>query len=170
MYGIVKQSGGHIWVYSEISRGTTFKIYLPSAEHKLGLSRERRAEALPRNRDGVTILLAEDDTVMRKLTRKMLEEHGYKVVEGLDGEAALELISANSARIDLTLTDVVMKGMNGPELVLCLMSSHPEMKVIYMSGYPGELVMHQGAQNGIRLLEKPFTRAALLQTIDEVLG
>jgi len=170
VYGIVKQSGGHIWVYSEISRGTTFKIYLPSAEHKLGMHSERRTEALPRRRDGVTILLAEDDTVMRKLTRTMLEGHGYKVLEAIDGEAALDVISANSARIDLTLTDVVMKGMNGPELVLRLMSSHPEMKVIYMSGYTGELVMHQEAQNGIRLLEKPFTRAALLKTIDEVLG
>jgi CheY-like chemotaxis protein len=170
VYGIVKQSGGHIWVYSEISRGTTFKIYLPSAEHKLGMHSERRTEALPRRRDGVTILLAEDDTVMRKLTRTMLEGHGYKVLEAIDGEAALDVISANSARIDLTLTDVVMKGMNGPELVLRLMSSHPEMKVIYISGYTGELVMHQEAQNGIRLLEKPFTRAALLKTIDEVLG
>jgi len=170
VYGIVQQSGGHIWVYSEISRGTTFKIYLPSAEHKLGMHSDRRAETLPRRRDGVTILLAEDDSVMRKLTRTMLEGHGCKVLEAIEGEAALDVISANSARIDLTLTDVVMRGMNGPELVLRLMSSHPEMKVIYMSGYTGELVMHQGAQNGIRLLEKPFTRAALLKTIDEVLG
>ncbi len=170
VYGIVKQSGGHIWVYSEVSRGTTFKIYLPSAEHKLGLSADARAETLPVKREGVTILLAEDDVIMRKLTRKMLEEHGYKVLEAIDGEAALDVISANSARIDLTLTDVVMKGMNGPELVLRLMDSHPEMKVVYMSGYTGELVMHQGLQSGIRLLEKPFTRSALLKTIDEALG
>lgn len=170
VYGIVKQSSGHIWVYSEISHGTTFKIYLPSAENKLGMGSEAHAEAIPAQRDGVTILLAEDDPIMRKLTRKMLEGHGYKVLEAIDGEAALDVIAKNSERIDLALTDVVMKGMNGPELVLRLMDSHPEMKVVYMSGYTGELVAHQGLQSGIRLLEKPFTRAALLKMIDEALG
>jgi PAS domain S-box-containing protein len=170
VYGIVKQSGGHIWVYSELSHGTTFKIYLPSAEHKLGSGTEVQAEALPVRREGVTLLLAEDDAIMRKLTRKMLEEHGYKVLEAGDGAAALTVISQNSTRIDLILTDVVMKGMNGPELVLRLMDSHPEMKVVYMSGYTGELVAHQGLQSGIPLLEKPFTRASLLRTIDTALS
>ena len=170
VYGIVKQSRGHIWVYSELSHGTTFKIYLPSAEHKLGSGTEVQAEALPVRREGVTLLLAEDDAIMRKLTRKMLEEHGCKVLEAVDGEAALKVISQNSTRIDLILTDVVMKGMNGPELVLRLMDSHPEMKVVYMSGYTGELVAHQGLQSGIPLLEKPFTRATLLKIIDEALG
>jgi CheY-like chemotaxis protein len=170
VYGIVKQSGGHIWVYSEPGQGTTFKIYLPSAEHKIGLASEALADPLPRRREGVTILLAEDDPLMRKLTRKMLEEHGFKVLEGIDGADALAVIAADSARIDLALTDVVMKGMNGPELVLRLMDSHPEMKVVYMSGYTGELVAHQGLQSGIRLLEKPFTRSALLKIIDETLG
>jgi len=170
VYGIVRQCGGYIWVYSEVSHGTTFKIYLPSAEHKLGLGSEAQPESLPGRREGVNLLLTEDDPIMRKLTRKMLEEHGYKVLEAVDGEAALHVISRNSTRIDLILTDVVMKGMNGPELVLRLMDSHPEMKVVYMSGYTGELVAHQGLQSGIRLLEKPFTRAALLKIIDEVLG
>ncbi len=168
VYGIVKQSGGHIWVYSEVGHGTTFKIYLPSAEHKLGIGSETSTETLPAKREGVTILLAEDDPIMRKLTRKMLEEHGYKVLEAIDGEAALDVIAKHSGRIDLLLTDVVMKGMNGPELVLRMMDTHPEIKVVYMSGYTGELVMHQGLQGGIRLLEKPFTRSALLKSIDEV--
>jgi len=86
VYGIVKQAGGHIWVYSELSHGSTFKIYLPSAEHKLGLGAESQAEVLPSRREGTTILLAEDDSIMRKLTRKMLEEHGYNVLEAIDAD------------------------------------------------------------------------------------
>jgi len=170
VYGIVQHSGGHIWVYSEPGRGTTFKIYLPSAEHKLGTAPAAQTEALPPRREGTTILLAEDDAVMRQLTRKMLEQHGYKVLEAEDGHSALQLINSDHTSVDLILTDVVMKGMNGPELVLQLIDSHPAMKVIYMSGYTGELVANQGLDSGIRLLEKPFTRADLLKTIDAVLG
>jgi|SRR5579859_605053 len=170
VYGIVKQSGGHIWVYSEPAHGTTFKIYLPSAEQKLSGTQEHQAETLPARREGMTILLAEDDPVMRRLTRKMLEEHGYRVLEAEDGKSALEVIATNVGPIDLTLTDVVMRGMNGPELVLRLIDSYPDMKVVYMSGYTGELVAHQGFDTGIRLLEKPFTRADLLKTMDAALG
>jgi PAS domain S-box-containing protein len=170
VYGIVKQSGGDIWVYSEPDRGTTFKIYFPSAEDKLGTAPQKQTEQLPARREGITILLAEDDKIMRRLTRKMLEEHGYNVLEGEDGQTALNAIAANHTRIDLLLTDVVMKGMSGPELVLKLMDSHPEMKVVYMSGYTGELVASQGLDSGIRLLEKPFTRASLLGVLDAALG
>lgn len=170
VYGIVKQSGGDVWVYSEPGRGTTFKIYLPSAEQKLGSGQDRKAEALPARRDGITILLAEDDKIMRRLTRKMLEEHGYKVIEADDGQAALNVINADHTHIDLVLIDVVMKGISGPELVLKLVESHPEMKIVYMSGYTGELVANQGIENDIRLLEKPFTRASLLTMIDAALG
>ncbi|MGO9087786.1 MAG: PAS domain S-box protein [Terriglobales bacterium] len=171
VYGIVKQSGGHIWVYSEPDRGTTFKIYLPCADHKLGMVPETKAETLPARREGMTILLAEDDVIMRRLTRKMLEEHGYTVLEAEDGKTALDVIGADHAAVDLVLTDVVMKGISGPELVLRMMDTHPEMKVVYMSGYTGELVAHQGVvDSGIRLLEKPFTRGSLLKTIDAVLG
>lgn len=170
VYGIVKQSGGQIWVYSEPDRGTTFKIYLPCADHKLDNAPAPQVEDLPARREGITILLAEDDTIMRRLTRKMLEQHGYKVLEAEDGDSALKLIGADHAAVDLTLTDVVMKGMSGPELALRLLEKRPEMKVVYMSGYTGELVAHQGANGGIRLLEKPFTRVDLLRTIDAALG
>ena len=170
VYGIVSQNSGHILVYSEIGHGTTFKIYLPSAAHKLGTEADSHVEALPPKRENVEILLVEDDVIMRQMTRRMLEGHGYRVLEAQDGKSALEVIGTNHATIDLVLTDVVMKGMNGPELVLRLIESHPAIKVVYTSGYTGELVADQGIDSGIRLLEKPFTRAELLRTIDEALG
>jgi PAS domain S-box-containing protein len=170
VYGIVKQSGGHVWVYSEVGHGTTFKIYLPSADKKLASGEKKHEEELPGRREGTTVLLAEDDAVMRRLTRKMLEEHGYKVLEAEDGKTALDLITSAGAPIDLTLTDVVMKGMTGPELVLRLIDAFPAMKIVYMSGYTGELVTNQGLDTSIRLLEKPFTRASLLKTLDAALG
>ena len=170
VYGIVKQSGGHVWVYSEPGHGTTFKIYLPSAEHKLRTAPAAQPEALPLRREGATILLAEDDPVMRRLTRKMLEGHGYKVLEAEDGKAALDVIGADHASVDLILADVVMKGITGPELVLRVIDSHPAIKVVYMSGYTGELVASQSLDSAIRLLEKPFTRADLLKAVDAALG
>ncbi len=170
VYGIVHQAGGHLLVYSEPGRGTTFKIYLPSADKKLGDRSESGEALLPPRREGVAILVAEDDAMMRSLTRKMLEQHGYKVLEAEDGKTALKVIGASSIPIALTLTDVVMKGMTGPELVLRLLDSYPLMRVVYMSGYTGELVIQQGVEGSIRLLEKPFTRADLLRTIDEALG
>ncbi len=170
VYGIVKRSAGHILVYSELGHGTTFKIYLPSAAHKLKTDPENRTEALPPRRENVEVLLVEDDAIMRQMTRRMLEGHGYRVLEAQDGKSALDMIGMNHATIDMVLTDVVMKGMNGPELVLRLIESHPAMKVVYMSGYTGELVANQGVDGGIRLLEKPFTRAELLKTLDAALG
>jgi CheY-like chemotaxis protein len=158
VYGIVKQSGGHIWVYSEPGRGTTFKIYLPSAEYKLTTAPAAQDEALPVRREGVNILLVEDDVGMRKLTRKMLEQHGYRVLEAEDGKSALTVISSDHAPINVILTDVVMKGMTGPELVLRLIESHPETKVVYMSGYNGELVANQGIEGGASVCWKSRSR------------
>ena len=140
VYGIVKQSSGHILVYSEPGHGTTFKIYLPSAEHKIGLASKPDVETVAPKRQGTTVLLVEDDEIMRSLTRKLLEEHGYSVVEANDGKAALELAESNKDTIDLVLTDVVMRNMSGPELVERLSVSHQNLKVIFMSGYTGELI------------------------------
>jgi len=170
VYGIVKQSGGHILVYSEVGHGTTFKIYFPCADTRLEDAVQTDAEALPPRREGVTVLLAEDDPMMRRLTRKMLEQNGYKVLEAEDGKAAMNLVKANHQSVNLVLTDVVMKGMTGPELVLRVLDSNPSMKVVYMSGYTGELVARQGLNSGIPLLEKPFTRLDLLKTVDAALG
>ena len=171
VYGIVKQSAGHILVYSEPGHGTTFKIYLPSAEHKIGLLTKAEAEIVGPKRQGTTILLVEDDEVMRSLTKKVLEKHGYTVVEANDGESALESVQSYPGVIDLLLTDVVMRRVSGPELGERLGSSHPALKVVYMSGYTGELIAEREVlKRGVTLLEKPFTRTALLNTIHTALG
>jgi len=166
VYGIVKQSAGHILVYSEPGHGTTFKIYLPSAEHKIGHAAKPEAEAVSPKWQGATILLVEDDEIMRSLTRKLLEESGFTVVEADDGKSALEWVESHPEPIDLLLTDVVMRRMSGPELVERLSASRPSLKVVYMSGYTGELMANREVlKAGVTLLEKPFSRTALLNTI-----
>jgi PAS domain S-box-containing protein len=171
VYGIVKQSAGHILVYSEPGHGTTFKIYLPSADHKIGLASQPEVDTVSPKRHGTTILLVEDDEIMRGLTRQLLQEHGYTVVEADDGKSALEVVKSHKGPIDLLLTDVVMRRMSGPELVERLNASHPTLKVVYMSGYTGELIAEREVlKRGVTLLEKPFTRTALLNTIHATLG
>jgi len=171
VYGIVRQSGGHIWVYSEPGRGTTFKIYLPSAEHKIREIPQPAAEEPPPKPKGATVLLVEDDEMMRQLTRKVIEDHGYHVLEASDGVSALQAVADHQDRIDLLLTDVVMRGMGGPELVTKMRTSHPSLKVVFMSGYTGELIAnHSKLSAGITLLEKPFSRTALLKTLHTALG
>jgi PAS domain S-box-containing protein len=170
VYGIAQQSGGHVWVYSESGRGTTFKVYLPSAESKLESSSPVKAEAAIPKPDGKTILLVEDDEIMRSLTGKMLQEQGYIVVAMNDGKSAFAWAEANPGRVNLLLTDVVMPGMSGPELADRLTSTNPALKVVYMSGYTGELMAsHEGLKHGV-LLEKPFTRTALLSALHKSLS
>jgi len=171
VYGIVKQSAGHILVYSEPGHGTTFKIYLPSAEHKIGIEAKPETETVSPKRQETTILLVEDDEMMRSLTRQLLREHGYTVVEANDGRSALEWVESHPGQIDLLLTDVVMRRMSGPELVERLSVPYPTLKVVYMSGYTGELIAEREmVKRGIALLEKPFTRTSLLNTIHATLG
>ena len=169
VYGIVQQSGGHIWVYSEPGRGTTFKVYLPCTDAEAGLAAETERETEFRRGEGTAILLVEDDPVIRGLTRRMLDAQGYSVIEAEDGKSAVAQAQSSPEHIDLVLTDVVMHGMSGPELVLHLMESHPETRFLYMSGYTGELVASHELSEGVTLLEKPFTRASLLSTIQAAL-
>jgi CheY-like chemotaxis protein len=171
VYGIVQQNGGHIWVYSEPGRGSTFKIYLPSAEAKISDKAEPEAEAPVRRRDGTTVLLVEDDEIMLSLTKQLLEENGYAVLEASDGKSPIETMASHKGPIHLLLTDVVMRGMSGPEIVTRVSASHPEVKVVLMSGYTGELIANQPEMKpGVPLLEKPFTRAALWKILDATLG
>jgi CheY-like chemotaxis protein len=171
VYGIVQQCGGQIWVYSELDRGTSFKIYFPSAEHKIGIQPKPELEAALPKPEGTTILLVEDDELMRSLTRQLLVEHGYQVIEAGDGKSALDRLAAQKDGIDLLLTDVVMRGMSGPELATRVGESFPSVKTIYMSGYTGELIAEREIlKSGIALLEKPFTRTALLKAIHSVLA
>jgi PAS domain S-box-containing protein len=171
VYGIVQHSGGHLWVYSEPGRGTTFKIYLPSAEEKLGATTQPPVEVPVRRREGTTVLLVEDDEIMLSLTRQLLVENGFTVLEAKDGTTALDLVRSHPGQIDVLLTDVVMRGMGGPELVTAVSESHPFVKTVFMSGYTGELIA-QGhpAILKVPLLEKPFTRASLYKILDTTLG
>jgi CheY-like chemotaxis protein len=165
VYGIVKQSGGYIWVYSELGNGTVFKIYLPRVDEPAQQTRpEDLAPSIARGTE--TILLVEDEQAVRTLTRQILEQSGYTVLEVGDGAQALEIARQHNEPIHLLLTDVVMPGMNGPTLAQSLSSIHPEAKVLYTSGYSG----NAGAlPAGSNLLQKPFARAKLLGKLRELL-
>jgi two-component system, cell cycle sensor histidine kinase and response regulator CckA len=164
VYGIVKQSAGHILVYSEPGHGTTFKIYLPSADHKIGLESKPEVRPSPKApRDYHPARRRRRDHA--RLDPATPQEHGYTVVEADDGKSALEWVESHPGPSIWLLTDVVMRRMSGPELVERLRLP-PNLKVVYMSGYTGELIAEREVlSRGITLLEKPFTRTALLNTI-----
>jgi PAS domain S-box-containing protein len=165
VYGIVKQSNGYIWVYSEPARGTTFKIYFPEQLHG-----EQKALAGPPALDLVigteVLLVVEDDEALRKLITALLEGSGYKVLQAASGAAALQLARNCEEHIDLVLTDMLMPGMSGIELSTELRKLRPRMKVLLMSGYAGDLIArYRVAESEIMLVEKPFTRHVLLSKI-----
>jgi PAS domain S-box-containing protein len=169
VYGIVKQCGGYIMAYSEPGRGTTFKVYFPHASGIPDSRRgsDRRAE-VPGGKE--TVLLVEDETALRELTRGLLETAGYTVLEAANVEDAIHLADGAHCKIDLLLTDVVMPGMDGHELSRRLTSSSPSLKVLYMSGYTDDVIVHKGVLNrGTTLLQKPFGRAGLLGKVRQVL-
>jgi two-component system, cell cycle sensor histidine kinase and response regulator CckA len=170
VYGIVKQSGGYVWVYSEVGRGTTFKIYLPRVDAGAQLYSQTPSHA--RKLGGTeTVLLAEDDELVRNMTRVILSDHGYKVLAEANGVAALSLFERTEEPIHLLLTDVVMPGMSGRELADRLTRLRPEMKVLFMSGYTEDAIVHHGVlDEGVNFIQKPFTPDDLARKVREVLG
>jgi PAS domain S-box-containing protein len=171
VYGIVKQSGGYIFVESQPHHGTTFRAYFPRVDareepattpYPLGLPRPERGQE--------TILLVEDEVNLRRLARQYLETQGYKILEAEDGAAALQIVSGHQGAIDLLLTDVIMPGMNGRQLARQVAAQLPDVRVLYMSGYAENAIAHNGMLDaGINLLQKPFSLPALKDKVREVL-
>lgn len=174
VYGIVKQSGGYIWVQSEKGVGTVFEVYLPRVAdaqrvvEASGDGRPERPTEAPRGTE--TVLLVEDEESVRSLIRKILEQRGYVVLEARSGQEALDLCATYEGPIDLLLTDVVMPEMSGRELAERLLPTRAETRVLFMSGYTEDAVVRHGIENTrINFLEKPFSPAALARKVREVL-
>jgi two-component system cell cycle sensor histidine kinase/response regulator CckA len=172
VYGVVKQSGGYVWVYSEPGRGTSFKIYLPRIEETaVPAVRDGKSEMQVPQRGSETILLVEDEKGVRELAREYLASSGYTVIEAEDGHTALELAAMHVGQIHLLLTDVVMPGISGRELAERVSQIRPGIKIIYMSGYTDQAVVHHGIlRNDAVLLQKPFTLMTLAGKLREMLA
>ena len=171
VYGIVKQSGGYVWIYSEPGQGTTLKLYFPevssAAAFKTG---EYKIMAKEQARGSETILLVEDEEAVRGLTSRILEKQGYRVIAAQHGREAMDIATKEAGHIDLVLTDIVMPGMNGRGLVERLAGIRPRIKSLYMSGYTDDDIVRRGfIEPSKSFLQKPFTSEALLQTVRKVL-
>ncbi len=165
VYGIVKQSGGNIWVYSEPGRGATFKIYLPRVPDAVE-PLPAPVTAVESRRDARTILLVEDDDIVRRLARQALEDSGYRILEATDGDDARRVSEKHAGPIDLLLTDVVMPRLNGPDLARLLAAARPGLPVLYMSGYADQAIYRSGVlDQEASFLAKPFTLDALRRRV-----
>jgi two-component system cell cycle sensor histidine kinase/response regulator CckA len=170
VYGIIKQSGGNISIHSEVGQGTTFKVYLPRVDNTAS-----RLETLPQNtppRNGhETVLLVEDEDAVRRMAQEILQLNGYKVLDASNGKEAIRVTEEYSGNIDLMVTDVVMPQIGGRELAEKLSLTRPRMRVLYMSGYTDDAIVHHGVLGGLAaFLEKPFTPDALALKVREVLA
>jgi two-component system, cell cycle sensor histidine kinase and response regulator CckA len=169
VYGVVKQSGGYVWVDSKLGSGASFQIFLPRIEETVaptvvGPSQDENL------RGNETVLLVEDADALRKLARSFLLDHGFQVLPASNGEEAVEVARNHAGPIHLLLTDVVMPGMNGRALADQLLAKWPRLKVVYISGYTDSFIAGHGVlEEGTHLLHKPFTEDALIRKIREVL-
>jgi PAS domain S-box-containing protein len=171
VYGIVKQSGGHIMVTSEVGKGTTFKVYLPRVEDSFQAPRKREWAETPGEKGKETILLVEDEPAVRGLAHMVLSEQGYTVIEAQNSEEAVRLAGKHGSEIHLLLTDVVMPGMSGHDLAKHLTALHANLRVLYMSGYTNNVIAENGTlEEGLSFLQKPFTPQVLTQRVREALS
>jgi PAS domain S-box-containing protein len=170
VYGVVQQSGGHIWVYSEPGRGAAFKVYLPRAESVGDLAAPAVQPAVvPAGSE--TILLVDDEAVVRSIARSLLERAGYRVLEAENARDAEAIFYEHMQEIDTLITDVIMPGSSGPALFQRLVSERANLKVLYMSGYTDDAIAHQGRLDpGVAFVEKPFSADELLRKVREVVG
>jgi signal transduction histidine kinase len=169
VYGIVKQSGGTVWVYSETGKGSVFKVYFPQLQEDAEFSKPVLVET-PVPRGSETILLVEDEDVVRGLARKILEQAGYDVLDARGGDEAIRLCHELPGPIHLLLTDVVMPERSGREIAECLAKLRPSTRVLYMSGYTDDAIVHHGVlDSDVEFIQKPFTPVALARKVREVL-
>jgi two-component system, cell cycle sensor histidine kinase and response regulator CckA len=169
-YGIVKQSKGYIWVYSEPGLGTTFKVYLPRADREVGAQEGSSAIAVPVKRASETVLLVEDEAGVRLLSKRILDTAGYRVLEAENGDQAERLFARHADAIDLVVTDVMMPGCGGPELMGRLQVHRPDLRVLYMSGYTEQSAAHKaGIGRGLPFVQKPFTAVEFMRHVRDAL-
>lgn len=169
VYGIVKQNSGSIWVYSEPGQGTTFKIYIPRVEEEADTVRASDMKQ-PMRGGKETILLAEDDEMVRAFAHHVLETNGYSMLSAANGTEALAECRKSQFPIHLMITDTVMPGLNGRELAEQVVALHPEMRVLFVSGYTDDIILEHGIlKEGVDFLPKPFTPDVLMRKVRELL-
>jgi DNA-binding NtrC family response regulator len=171
VFGIVKQNGGHIWLYSEEGMGASFKIYLPQTDEAAASTVEGDAVLTTSPQAGSeTILVVEDEPSLRELARTILHDQGYTVITAESCDQALAIVSKITNPLHLLLTDVIMPGMSGTALAKELSAKYPALKILYMSGYTDNAIVHYGIlEPGIEFIQKPFSPASLTWKIRRIL-
>jgi PAS domain S-box-containing protein len=169
VYGIVRHAGGDVSIHSEIGQGTTIRVYLPVTSEEATPRHDLRPDDL-RSAKGETVLLVEDEAIVREPTRRLLDRQGYVVLDAANAEEALVIVREYPGQIDLLLTDVVMPGLSGKDLSLEVLASRPITRVLFMSGYSHDVTLHQGVlEKNVKLIDKPFSSDELLRTVRDVL-